>query len=369
MAILKGDGSKMKGSTGGLNYYQMNGKTIVRQKRYANNQSHKTEYQAKTQCSWGNIVSVWRAFEREYRPYFELKADGQRDYNQFIAANKEKVNVYLTKDQGENHFCVAAPYIITQGSLPSIGVRELNGLQVTDILLGDFEITPETPIRDFAHRVCMLNEDFNYGDEILFIRGNQRATGANCRLDMSYMLVTLNERDNRSMFPEREGSEGFRNIQGYLGCGEKVDGVVAWVHRRNGGERMQVSSQKLVCTSELYSEFSSDEQMLEAVASHKPKAPRFDSLADDVKREREQKQINQDQNDTQVKIIASALPGEGGMVMGGGSYTKGGTVSLMAMANVGYTFKGWNDGETLPMRTIVALEETAYTALFEKAAD
>ena len=132
---------------------------------------------------------------------------------------------------------------------------------------------------------------------------------------------------------------------------------------------MQVSSQKLVCTSELYSEFSSDEQMLEAVASHKPKAPRFDSLADDVKREREQKQINQNQNDTQVKIIASALPGEGGMVMGGGSYTKGGTVSLMAMANVGYTFKGWNDGETLPMRTIVALEETAYTALFEKAAD
>lgn len=55
-----------------------------------------------------------------------------------------------------------------------------------------------------------------------------------------------------------------------------------------------------------------------------------------------------------------------GSVNGGGSYEKGNVVELMAIENDGYQFVKWSDGNTDNPHIITAVENTKYTAYFEK---
>jgi hypothetical protein len=49
-------------------------------------------------------------------------------------------------------------------------------------------------------------------------------------------------------------------------------------------------------------------------------------------------------------VSADAVPAEGGIVTGGGSYESGDDVTLTAAPNEGYTFTGWFEGNTLITR-------------------
>ncbi len=70
-------------------------------------------------------------------------------------------------------------------------------------------------------------------------------------------------------------------------------------------------------------------------------------------------------------IIAEA--GEGGTVSGGGDVIKGGSVTLTAAADEGYTFAGWYNGETKASETAEftvenVTEDKTYTAQFTEDA-
>lgn len=67
-------------------------------------------------------------------------------------------------------------------------------------------------------------------------------------------------------------------------------------------------------------------------------------------------------------INANTDPENAGTVTGGGAYTEGTSVQLIATAAKGYTFVRWSDGVTTPTRTItVGSSNAIYTAIFEKA--
>ena len=57
---------------------------------------------------------------------------------------------------------------------------------------------------------------------------------------------------------------------------------------------------------------------------------------------------------------------EWGSVNGGGTYTKGTTVSIEAIAKDGYKFVKWEDGNTNNPRNITVESAVSYTAVFEK---
>jgi hypothetical protein len=54
-----------------------------------------------------------------------------------------------------------------------------------------------------------------------------------------------------------------------------------------------------------------------------------------------------------------------GTVLGGGDYAKNSTVSIGAMANQGYRFAQWDDGNTDNPRSITVTQDTAFVATFE----
>jgi hypothetical protein len=54
-----------------------------------------------------------------------------------------------------------------------------------------------------------------------------------------------------------------------------------------------------------------------------------------------------------------------GNVSGNGSYTPNTTVSIAAVANAGYYFVQWNDGNTSNPRSFTITQDTTFTAIFE----
>ena len=68
-----------------------------------------------------------------------------------------------------------------------------------------------------------------------------------------------------------------------------------------------------------------------------------------------------------ITIFVEASPSGGGIVTGGGRYEEGDTVQLSAVANTGYQFLRWSDGDTNATRTItVGNASETYTAIFDE---
>ena len=64
-------------------------------------------------------------------------------------------------------------------------------------------------------------------------------------------------------------------------------------------------------------------------------------------------------------ITVSASPANGGTVTGGGTYAVGSQVQITAVANSGWTFSGWNDGNNQATRTVtVSIGGASYVASF-----
>ena len=66
-------------------------------------------------------------------------------------------------------------------------------------------------------------------------------------------------------------------------------------------------------------------------------------------------------------ITTSVTPSGSGMVTGGGSFALGTTIELNAIANAGYEFSKWSDGETDNPRTVIVENDMSYTAQFKES--
>ena len=65
-----------------------------------------------------------------------------------------------------------------------------------------------------------------------------------------------------------------------------------------------------------------------------------------------------------VTVVAAANHANRGVVTGGGTYTAGTLVTLVAVPNTGYCFACWNDGDTLNPRLVNAQANCSFTAMF-----
>ena len=60
-----------------------------------------------------------------------------------------------------------------------------------------------------------------------------------------------------------------------------------------------------------------------------------------------------------------ATPAEGGTLTGAGTYDAGTQVDVEAIANEGYEFSGWDDGDDFPSRKVTMNEDMTLTATFK----
>lgn len=70
---------------------------------------------------------------------------------------------------------------------------------------------------------------------------------------------------------------------------------------------------------------------------------------------------------TKYTVTTSVSPANAGTVTGGGSYYKDSSIELKAVANSGYKFSKWSDGNTSNPRTVTVTGNKTYTAQFVKS--
>ena len=173
MAILNGILKKLNGSAGSLTFKQYAGQTVVSEKISVVKKSN-TPMQMRQRTKWGNVIQMYKGICPLINYGFESKPVGKSDYNMFMKVNMKGSDIYLTREEVAGGGCIAAPYQLTQGTLPSIVTVGEGDNARTDIKLGDLTIDAETLVKDFAIAVVSNNADYDFGDQISFFDVLQR---------------------------------------------------------------------------------------------------------------------------------------------------------------------------------------------------
>ena len=270
MAILNGILKKLNGSAGSLTFKQVNGQTVVSEKATIVKNS-RTPSQQRQRTKWGNVVQMYKGICPLINYGYESKPAGCSDYNMFMKANMKGSEIYLTRDEVAGGGCVAYPYQLTQGTLPSIVVVGSGDNARTDIKLGDLVIDAETKVKDFAMAVVNNNADYDFGDQISFFDVLQRVNAVT-GIPYCQFLATNVVLDKASEVKllDMVSKYGFATVDGFLGHIEgEGSGVYAWVHSRKSSTKTQVSTQTFVNNNaDVIAEYSGDQAYKRSVKTY-----------------------------------------------------------------------------------------------------
>ena len=270
MAILNGILKKLNGSAGSLTFKQYAGQTVVSEKISVVKKSN-TPMQMRQRTKWGNVIQMYKGICPLINYGFESKPVGKSDYNMFMKVNMKGSDIYLTREEVAGGGCVAYPYQLTQGTLPSIVVTGSGDNARTDIKLGDLTIDAETLVKDFAIAVVSNNADYDFGDQISFFDVLQRVNAVT-GIPYCQFLATNVVLDKASEVKllDMVSKYGFATVDGFLGHIEGEDaGVFAWVHSRKASGKTLVSTQSLINNNaQVIAEYSGAEAYKRSVKTY-----------------------------------------------------------------------------------------------------
>ena len=270
MAILNGILKKLNGSAGSLTFKQYAGQTVVSEKISVVKRSN-TPMQMRQRTKWGNVIQMYKGICPLINYGFESKPVGKSDYNMFMKVNMKGSDIYLTREEVAGGGCIAAPYQLTQGTLPSIVIVGSGDNARTDIKLGDLTIDAETLVKDFAIAVVSNNPDYDFGDQISFFDVLQRVNAVT-GIPYCQFLATNVVLDKASEVKllDMVSKYGFATVDGYLGHIEgEGAGVFGWVHSRKASGKTLVSTQSLINNNaEVIAEYSGAEAYKRSVKTY-----------------------------------------------------------------------------------------------------
>lgn len=176
MAIVKNmwlQGTSQK--LGNTVLYQAMGQT--RQRELAAEVSNpRTVSQMSQRVKWANLVNFYRVNSRWMRYAFETKKTNQSEYNKYMSVNASNNTIYLTKQAAAAGACIVAPYIMTQGSLPSISYKRQGQQIQTNIFLADItNLDENSTVAQLSEQILASNPGILEGDQLSIIRYTQMA--------------------------------------------------------------------------------------------------------------------------------------------------------------------------------------------------
>ena len=270
MAILNGILKKLNGSAGSLTFKQVNGQTVVSEKATTVKNS-RTPAQQRQRTKWGNVVQMYKGIMPLINCGFEQKALRCNDFQMFMKVNMPVTDIYLTRPEVAGGGCIAAPYQITQGSLPSIVISGEGDAARTDISLGELKIDENTTVKDFSMAVVNNNADYDYGDQISFFDVLQRVNAVTgipyCQFLATNVLL---DKASEVKLLDMVSKYGFATVDGFLGHIEgEGAGVFAWVHTRKSSGKTLVSTQSLINNNaDVIAEYSGAEAYKRSVKTY-----------------------------------------------------------------------------------------------------
>jgi len=378
MAILKGIISKMNGSAGQLTFKQSGGQTVVSEKITSTTDA-KTEAQQKQRMKWANVIRMYQVLQPYMKLAFGGSQNGRNDYNKFVSANLALVPVYLTKSEVNAGACIVAPYEITQGTIKSISVTGKGASAVTDIALGSLTIDADTTVAQFSNAVVQNNKLYEYGDQITYFLVHQDLNDVTntpvADIDACCIVLDKNSDSKLLSLVDKRGFSTQNSKLSALSSNEFGNHGMAWIHSRKSSGKTLISAQFLIVENSILATYQSTDAydaavesyggvndvyltpsgMLNPQAENNPNTPADTPNTPDTPAG----------GDTVMKTLSlSANPSEGGTVSGGGTYSVGSTPQISAIANAGYTFSQWNDGNVNATRTVTMDSDKSLVASF-----
>ncbi len=270
MAILKGIFRKQTGSIGDMTLRVVNGQTVTSEKVTRN--TSKTFAQMVRRVQWANVVNLYRAFEGTLHPSFESRPRNWSDYNAFLSANIGQYGVYLTASEASQGGCLVAPYQITRGSLPSVGMGTTEaGVITSDIKVGSLDITDETTLAAFSAAVRANNSGWEYGDQLSAFVALQKV---NTITQVPYVEVhayeiTLADDDETLVLDLIDNDPTcFTVVDQKLCLNAPINGGACYVHSRKDGQKTRVSTQRFTATNDLLDAYTTEAKRTEAIISY-----------------------------------------------------------------------------------------------------
>lgn len=252
MATLKGISTKLRGTAGEWTFYNRLGATVAKQKVDSLAPRRATEAQLANRVAWSNLVAFWSAMDGLLVGTFTRKGRGQTDYNAFMSHNLGRCDVFLTRNLSRDRACLAAPYIVSHGNLPTVETIVGNDGRIrSDIALGEgFVIDGETTIGDFSRAVLMNNKGYLHGDLVVSLAVEQVALPSNGtpRLRVHSALVQLDACSAEPLGARGDGLAAFASVDGCLGAVAPIYGGMAWMHVRAACNTIRISTQSLAVT-------------------------------------------------------------------------------------------------------------------------
>ena len=253
MAKVNGVATQISGKVGELMFVQTKHGTIVYEAPTVKKTPRRSEQQMGTRTQWANLGATYMMFDGTLKRGFEALPTNMSVYNAFVQANLGVVKVYITKTMRLNGGCVLAPYQITRGSLPSIGMSvNGSGVVVSDLALGSLQIGAQTTVGQFCQAIIANNAGWQVGDQLTFFLGRQTVDPVTSipRATLTPNKVVMDLIDETPLWSVVDAS-GFSSVQGSSGSGFMLGmnavllaGAAAWVHSREAGQgQLKVSTQ------------------------------------------------------------------------------------------------------------------------------
>lgn len=277
MAIVQNfwlKGSKKR--LGGAVLYKAMGQT--RSRELASEVSNpRTVAQMTQRIKWSNLVNFYRANQSWMKYAFETKKTNQSEYNKFMSLNVTGSPIALTKEAASSGACVAVPYIVTQGSMPSIEWTDTQVEFISNLFYTSSGLIEEdTTVGEFSRGIVENNPAIQVGDQLSFIRVTQMV---NASTGYPYIIVRKYEviMDTASTnYLSNFIPYGILSIDGEAGNNPiKItkhgrQGGFAMILSRTTGGKTYVSSQSLIVVGNdpIISRWSSPEAIAEAIASY-----------------------------------------------------------------------------------------------------
>lgn len=265
----------IKGKIGDLVFMRRNGEQVQRAYVKPKNAMTRSQYSQRSQLT--NIVRLYQASPSFFAKAFENKPVNQSDYNALVSRNLNKdPKVYLPKEVAEAGGGVAAPYIITDGSLQPILVSGIGADAVTNIAIGALSITPALTIAELSAAILDNNTFIETGDQLSYVSIEQFQDNGIPRLRLRKFEFVVNAADE-GLVTDVWPAQALANKDGFIGHGDLVyTGAFAWILSRQESGKLKVSRQRLVLTAQgINSNFTSSDAVTRAQVSYGAAMPVF----------------------------------------------------------------------------------------------
>ena len=320
------------GRVGNVRYYTKSGKTYTRTVA-SDTTNPRSENQMRIRTRWANIVRTYQIAKHFLKSCFESADKATSIYNVFTKYASQCLPIYFTRDQVTMGYCVAAPYAVSQGSLPTIRAEYDGHALISDIAVGDLTMGNNTTVGELAEALVKNgNGIWEYGDYITFFGLQQMGSTSAPYIKVLFKHIELEKGSSDKIRELLGGFTGFEISDGVLIYDASDAGCYTWIHSRNKSG-IKVSTQYLVNLNEEFTDFFSDDDQFEDAAGSygdpDETAPIVDGNDDE------------DEPSEGYRLTVQSEDTSKGTVSGGGTYEEGDSPTFTAEAKVGYAFEGW----------------------------